>query len=87
MSMRSRQREVATRKRDKKAQSKQKNQANLSKTPSGQKALTSQLTAKANEDLVIAEDDELLRNFARNDNQAELAAMYEGCDNQKEEMK
>jgi rRNA maturation endonuclease Nob1 len=83
MSMGSRQKEVATRKRDKKAKSKQKNHANLSKTPSGQKALTLQLTAKANEDLLIAEDDELLRNFARSDNQAALAAMYEGCENQK----
>ena len=78
--MHSRQKEVAVRKRDKKEESKQKLKANLSKTPSGQKALTSQLTAKANEDLVIEENDELLRSFARNDNQAALAAMYEGCE-------
>jgi hypothetical protein len=87
MSMSSRQKEAAMRKRDEKALSKQKKQVNLSKTPSGQKALTSQLTAKANEDLVVEEDQELLRQFARSENQAALAAMYEGCENQKEEMK
>jgi hypothetical protein len=36
---------------------------------------------------VNEENDELLRSFARNDNQAALAVMYEGCDDQQAEMK
>ena len=48
----SRQKEVALRKRDEKVKNKQTAKENLSKTPTNQKALVAQLTAKANEDLV-----------------------------------
>ena len=48
----SRQKEVATRKRDEKVKSKQTTKENLSKNPNNQRALAAQQTARANEDLV-----------------------------------
>lgn len=59
MSM-SRQLVVANRKREQKEQQKLMNQQKLAKTASNQKALTSHLTAKANEDLVSGVDRILL---------------------------
>ena len=55
----SRQKEVATRKRDEKAMSKQGAMEKLVKTPSNQKAIAAQQTAKANEDLVQDLDEKL----------------------------
>ena len=82
----SRQKEVATRKRDEKAMSKQGAKENLAKTPSNQKALAAQQTAKANEDLVQDSDEKLYWSFARNDDANALDAMYEGCEGRAAEM-
>ena len=49
--------------------------------------MTSHLTAKANEDLVPGVSRLILQQFALEDNQAELEAMYEGCEDRREEMK
>jgi hypothetical protein len=86
MSM-SRQKEFSLKKRDEKAKNKQTAKENLSKTPTNQKALVAQLTAKANEDLVQNLEQELYWSFARNDNANALDVMYEGCDDRAEEMR
>ena len=64
----SRKKQVATKKRDQKDSQKQANKANLSKTSSNQKALSSQLHSKANEDLAKDGDRELLEECADDEN-------------------
>jgi hypothetical protein len=64
----SRQKQIATKKRDQKDSQKQANKVNLSKTSSNQKALSSQLHSKANEDLVKDADRELIEDYADDEN-------------------
>ena len=53
---------------------------NLSKTSSNQKSLSSQLTAKANEDLAQEPERVYFEDFAAAKNEALLELMYLECD-------
>ena len=68
ISQMSRQKDIATKKREEKAHQKQGKKVNLSKTSSNQKALSSKLISKANEDLAQEVDRDLLEDFAKRDN-------------------
>ena len=60
---------------------------NLSKTSSNQKSLSSQLTAKANEDLAQQPKRVYFEDFATAENEALLNIMYLDCDYREDEMK
>ena len=82
----SRQKQAATKKREQKASQKEVKKVNISKSSTNQKALSSQLHSKANEDLVKDADRELLEDFADTENEALLELMYQGCDDREGEM-
>ena len=60
---------------------------NLSKTSTNQKSLSSQLTAKANEDLAQEPERVYFEDFAAAENEALLETMYLECNNREDEMK